>query len=105
MSKVRNVRGVGWDVSAIGNGSSLFSSPYKTLYCIMMHQRLCLEFLTAVWAGAKLADVLELLGIPKLTASTNLGGRHVEFVSVDRCKVKISISFMLWLSTHMFLFL
>jgi len=24
MSKVRNVRGVGWDVSAIGNGSSLF---------------------------------------------------------------------------------
>ncbi|KAF2563408.1 hypothetical protein F2Q70_00018026 [Brassica cretica] len=59
MSKVRNVRGVGWDVSAIGN---------------------------AVWGGAKLADVLELLGIPKLTSSTGLGGRHVEFVSVDRCK-------------------
>ncbi|CAN7020859.1 unnamed protein product [Brassica rapa subsp. trilocularis] len=59
MSKVRNVRGVGWDVSAIGN---------------------------AVWGGAKLADVLELLGIPKLTSSTVLGGRHVEFVSVDRCK-------------------
>ncbi|XP_013641507.2 sulfite oxidase-like [Brassica napus] len=59
MSKVRNVRGVGWDVSAIGN---------------------------AVWGGAKLADVLELLWIPKLTSSTVLGGRHVEFVSVDRCK-------------------
>ncbi|CAN6879056.1 unnamed protein product [Brassica oleracea] len=59
MSKVRNVRGVGWDVSAIGN---------------------------AVWGGAKLADVLELLGIPKLTGFTTLGGRHVEFVSVDRCK-------------------
>ncbi|XP_013749781.1 sulfite oxidase isoform X2 [Brassica napus] len=57
MSKVRNVRGVGWDVSAI-----------------------------AVWGGAKLADVLELLGIPKLTGFTTLGGRHVEFVSVDRCK-------------------
>ncbi|XP_013586691.1 PREDICTED: sulfite oxidase-like isoform X2 [Brassica oleracea var. oleracea] len=59
MSKVRNVRGVGWDVSAIGN---------------------------AVWGGAKLADVLELLGIPKLTGFTTLGGSHVEFVSVDRCK-------------------
>ncbi|XP_010485345.1 PREDICTED: sulfite oxidase isoform X2 [Camelina sativa] len=59
MSKVRNVRGVGWDVSAIGN---------------------------AVWGGAKLADVLELVGIPNLTGSTDLGGRHVEFVSVDRCK-------------------
>lgn len=47
-------------------------------------QSLCLS---AVWGGAKLADVLELLGIPKLTASTVLGGRHVEFVSVDRCKV------------------
>ena len=45
--------------------------------------------LSAVWGGAKLADVLELLGIPKLTSSTGLGGRHVEFVSVDRCKVYI----------------
>ncbi|CAN8269790.1 unnamed protein product [Cochlearia groenlandica] len=59
MSKMKNVRGVGWDVSAIGN---------------------------AVWGGAKLADVLQLLGIPKLTSSTTLGGRHVEFVSIDRCK-------------------
>ncbi|CAH8385749.1 unnamed protein product [Eruca vesicaria subsp. sativa] len=59
MSKVLNVRGVGWDVSAIGN---------------------------AVWGGAKLADVLELLGIPKLSDCTSLGGRHVEFVSVDQCK-------------------
>ncbi|CAM8965357.1 unnamed protein product [Rhodiola kirilowii] len=59
MSKVQKVRGVGWDVSAIGN---------------------------AVWSGAKLADVLELVGIPKLTASTHLGGKHVEFVSIDKCK-------------------
>uniref|UniRef100_A0A7N0UA63 Sulfite oxidase n=1 Tax=Kalanchoe fedtschenkoi TaxID=63787 RepID=A0A7N0UA63_KALFE len=59
MSKVQKVRGVGWDVSAIGN---------------------------AVWAGAKLADVLELVGIPKLTASTKTGGKHVEFVSIDKCK-------------------
>lgn len=36
-----------------------------------------------------MADVLELVGIAKLTGSTNLGGRHVEFVSVDRCKVDI----------------
>ena len=27
MSKVRNVRGVGWDVSAIGNGLFFFLSP------------------------------------------------------------------------------
>ncbi|KAH9620796.1 hypothetical protein KSS87_012565 [Heliosperma pusillum] len=59
MSKVQKVRGVGWDVSAIGN---------------------------AVWSGAKLADVLELVGIPKLSSATPSGGKHVEFVSVDRCK-------------------
>ncbi|KAK8716958.1 hypothetical protein V6N13_044247 [Hibiscus sabdariffa] len=59
MSKTRQVRGVGWDVSAIGN---------------------------AVWGGAKLADVLELVGIPKLTSSTQYGGKHVEFVSIDKCK-------------------
>ncbi|CAI9111578.1 OLC1v1011835C2 [Oldenlandia corymbosa var. corymbosa] len=59
MSKTRKVRGVGWDVSALGN---------------------------AVWGGAKLADVLELVGIPKLTKSTPSGGKHVEFVSIDKCK-------------------
>ncbi|XP_010250746.1 PREDICTED: sulfite oxidase isoform X2 [Nelumbo nucifera] len=59
MSKVRTVKGVGWDVSAIGN---------------------------AIWGGAKLADVLELVGIPKLTKSTPSGGKHVEFISVDMCK-------------------
>nr|KJB33979.1 hypothetical protein B456_006G041700 [Gossypium raimondii] len=59
MSKTRKVRGVGWDVSAIGN---------------------------AVWGGAKLADLLELIGIPKLTCSTQSGGKHVEFVSIDKCK-------------------
>ncbi|XP_057983546.1 sulfite oxidase isoform X2 [Malania oleifera] len=59
MSKTRKVKGVGWDVSALGN---------------------------AVWAGAKLADVLELVGIPKLTSTTQSSGKHVEFVSVDMCK-------------------
>ncbi|XP_039008469.1 sulfite oxidase-like isoform X2 [Hibiscus syriacus] len=59
MSKTQKVSGVGWDVSAIGN---------------------------AVWGGAKLADVLELVGIPKLTNSTKSGGKHVEFVSVDKCR-------------------
>ncbi|XP_024185812.1 sulfite oxidase isoform X5 [Rosa chinensis] len=42
--------------------------------------------ITAVWGGAKLADVLELVGISKLTGATKSGGKHVEFVSVDRCK-------------------
>ncbi|OVA17511.1 Oxidoreductase [Macleaya cordata] len=59
MSKTRTVKGVGWDVSAIGN---------------------------AVWGGAKLSDVLELVGIPNLTTTTPSGGKHVEFVSVDKCK-------------------
>ncbi|CAL5357792.1 unnamed protein product [Camellia sinensis] len=59
MSKGRAVKGVGWDISAIGN---------------------------AIWGGAKLADVLELVGIPKLTKTSPLGGKHVEFVSVDMCK-------------------
>lgn len=43
--------------------------------------------LSAVWGGAKLTDVLELVGIPKLTSITQFGGKHVEFVSVDKCKV------------------
>lgn len=47
------------------------------------------NLLSAVWGGAKLADVLELVGIPKLTSSTKSGGKHVEFVSVDRCKVHL----------------
>ncbi|GMN57524.1 hypothetical protein TIFTF001_026633 [Ficus carica] len=59
MSKTRKVKGVGWDVSALGN---------------------------AIWGGAKLADVLELVGLPKLSSSTKSGGKHVEFVSVDKCK-------------------
>ncbi|XP_075491600.1 sulfite oxidase-like isoform X1 [Primulina tabacum] len=59
MSRTRNVKGVGWDVAALGN---------------------------AVWSGAKLADVLELIGIPKYSHITPSGGRHVEFVSIDKCK-------------------
>ncbi|URE32101.1 Mo-co oxidoreductase dimerization domain [Musa troglodytarum] len=59
MSKARTVKGVGWDVSAIGN---------------------------AIWGGAKLADVLELVGISKHSSFSALGGKHVEFVSIDKCK-------------------
>ncbi|GAB2278468.1 hypothetical protein Dimus_013150 [Dionaea muscipula] len=59
MSKTRTVKGVGWDIAALGN---------------------------AVWCGAKLADVLELVGISKLSSITQAGGKHVEFVSIDKCK-------------------
>ncbi|XP_050232739.1 sulfite oxidase [Mercurialis annua] len=59
MSDVQKVRGVGWDISALGN---------------------------AVWGGAKLADVLELVGISKFSSTTKSGGKHVEFVSIDKCK-------------------
>lgn len=59
MSKTRAVKGVGWDVAALGN---------------------------ATWGGAKLSDVLELVGIPNFAAVSSLGGKHVEFTSVDRCK-------------------
>jgi len=45
----------------------------------------------ATWGGAKLFDVLELVGIPELTSVTSLGGKHVEFVSVDKCKVSVMI--------------
>nr|KJB11668.1 hypothetical protein B456_001G270800 [Gossypium raimondii] len=61
MSITRKVKGVGWNVSAIGN---------------------------AVWGGAKLADILELIGVPKLTSSTQSGGKHIEFVSIDKCEVE-----------------
>ncbi|CAA3013659.1 sulfite oxidase [Olea europaea subsp. europaea] len=59
MSKTLKVKGVGWDISAIGN---------------------------AVWGGAKLADVLELIGINKPSQITPSGGKHVEFISIDKCK-------------------
>eukprot|EP00262_Sarcandra_glabra_P004260 TRINITY_DN1521_c1_g1_i3.p1 TRINITY_DN1521_c1_g1~~TRINITY_DN1521_c1_g1_i3.p1 ORF type:complete len:415 (+),score=76.09 TRINITY_DN1521_c1_g1_i3:54-1247(+) len=59
MSKTRTVKGVGWDVAALGN---------------------------AIWGGAKLSDVLELVGICKLTSISSVGGKHVEFISVDMCK-------------------
>ncbi|KAI3463107.1 hypothetical protein Pfo_019770 [Paulownia fortunei] len=59
MSKTRKVKGVGWDIAAIGN---------------------------AIWGGAKLADVLELIGIPKFSYISPCGGKHVEFVSIDKCK-------------------
>ncbi|KAL0555906.1 hypothetical protein IC582_004408 [Cucumis melo] len=59
MSKVRKVKGVGWDISTLGN---------------------------AVWGGAKLADVLELVGVSKFSYCTQKGGKHVEFVSVDKCE-------------------
>ncbi|KAF3327694.1 sulfite oxidase [Carex littledalei] len=59
MSQQLNVRGVGWDVSAIGN---------------------------AIWGGAKLSDVLELVGVSKSTSVTSSGGKHVEFISIDKCK-------------------
>ncbi|KAH6766607.1 sulfite oxidase [Perilla frutescens var. hirtella] len=52
MSKTRPIKGVGWDVAAIEN---------------------------AVWGGAKLADVLELVGIPKCSCVTPSGQKHVEF--------------------------
>lgn len=42
---------------------------------------------SATWGGAKLSDVLELVGICKHTSVTVSGGKHVEFVSVDKCKV------------------
>lgn len=43
-----------------------------------------------MWGGAKLADVLELVGVSKLASTTSRGGKHVEFVSVDRCKVRLN---------------
>ena len=52
-------------------------------------QYFILCIIPATWGGAKLADVLELVGIPKLSSVTALGGKHVEFVSVDRCKVSM----------------
>ncbi|GJN40051.1 hypothetical protein PR202_gb29217 [Eleusine coracana subsp. coracana] len=58
MSKSRKVRGVGWDVCALGN---------------------------ATWGGAKLSDVLQLVGVPYHTEITPTGGKHVEFISVDQC--------------------
>lgn len=41
----------------------------------------------AVWGGAKLADVLALVGIPNCSRVTPSGQKHVEFVSIDKCKV------------------
>lgn len=43
--------------------------------------------MTATWGGAKLCDALKLVGIEYNTKMTSSGGRHVEFISVDQCKV------------------
>lgn len=61
MSKIKQVRGVGWGPAAVG---------------------------TAVWGGVPLYRVLQLAGISAGARETHSGGRHVEFVSVDRCKVR-----------------
>lgn len=59
-----------------------------------------------------MADVLELVGIPYLTCITQSGGKHVEFVSIDKCKVimlnilflnKIVISLFSFLLLHFFI--
>ena len=55
-------------------------------YCVLIFY-----IVPATWGGAKLSDVLELVGIPKLSSVTSLGGKHVEFVSVDKCKVSILV--------------
>ena len=65
----------------LGEGHRLQISLY--CYCFFKF----FGFLSGVWGGAKLADVLELVGISKLTSSTKSGGKHVEFVSIDKCKV------------------
>lgn len=57
---------------------------YHDVYFLYVLQTVM--FLSAEWGGAKLADVLELVGIPKLTGTTSSGGKHVEFVSIDMCK-------------------
>ncbi|KAH7287681.1 hypothetical protein KP509_32G069200 [Ceratopteris richardii] len=59
MSMTRKVKGVGWGLAALGNG---------------------------IWSGARLSDVLEIVGIPKYSRVSAYGGKHVEFVSVDKCK-------------------
>ncbi|PIN02014.1 Sulfite oxidase, molybdopterin-binding component [Handroanthus impetiginosus] len=40
----------------------------------------------AVWGGARFADVLELVRILNFSHISQSGGKHVEFVSIDRCK-------------------
>lgn len=55
----------------------------------------------AIWGGAKLADVLELVGIPKCSRVTPSGQKHVEFVSIDKCKV---ITHALYSSFYFFIY-
>lgn len=59
MSVTQKVKGVGWGIAALGNG---------------------------VWSGARLSDILNVVGIPQYTKVSTSGAKHVEFVSVDKCK-------------------
>ncbi|KAG6400737.1 hypothetical protein SASPL_137579 [Salvia splendens] len=68
MSKTRPVKGVGWDVGAIGNGYEAYVLTRDFMHAIL-----------AVWGGAKLADVLALVGIPNCSRVTPSGQKHVEF--------------------------
>jgi len=49
-------------------------------------------FWPAWWGGAKLSDVLKLAGVDHCSNVTPQKGRHVEFVSVDFCKVSSEFS-------------
>jgi sulfite oxidase len=50
--------------------------------------------LSATWGGAKLSDVLQLVGVPYHTEITPSGGKHVEFISVDQCPVSFLTVFV-----------
>lgn len=100
MSKTRPVKGVGWDVSAIGNGSQINILDNTACFNVssLLIIKLGKEILNIYYEEFNLyisqpsgvgldSDVLKLVGIPKWTAMTSLGGKHVEFVCEDTCKV------------------
>lgn len=44
------------------------------------------------------------MGISKLTSVSSLGGKHVEFVSVDRCKVRFNLIHIAQIDGYFILF-
>ena len=59
------------------------------------------------WTGVRLSDVLQATGIPLHATVSTFGGKHVEFISVDKCKVSWNCmhaqSSLFFLMTHFFL--
>ena len=84
MSETQKVRGVGWGLAALGNGEC-WSVNRDITQSVVVYPHF--HPFSGSWTGVRLSDVLHATGIPLHATVSTSGGKHVEFISVDKCKV------------------